>query len=65
MINCNDCIHISNTEEDQKINKYAEHRCNMFYLKVFHKGDKYKRKDFTIYPCKICSGFKFVKREGV
>ena len=65
MANCNDCIHISNTEEDQLINKYAEHRCNEYYIKVFHRGSKYNRTDFTIHPCKICSGTKFVKREGI
>jgi len=62
MTNCNDCIHISNTEEDQKTNKYLEHRCNYFYIQVRHKGSKYKRTDFNIYPCHICRGSKFAKR---
>jgi len=66
MTDCNDCIHISNTEEDQKINKYVEHRCNYFYIQVRHKGpSKGKIIDRTIYPCHICRGSKFVKRESV
>ena len=62
MITCNDCESLRVTEEEQLINKYAQHRCNMYYLKVFHKGSKYKPEDHNIYPCKICSGAKFKHR---
>jgi len=67
MILCNDCKHLSHTEEDQLVNKYVEHRCNEYYIKVFHKGGVPKGKpvNHNIYPCKICSGSKFIKRESV
>lgn len=66
MTNCNECVHISLTEEEQVTNKYATHRCNEFYIQIRHKPvEKGQAKDNTIYPCKICRGSKFKKREEV
>ena len=62
MINCNECTHLSITEEEQKTNKYKDHRCNKHYIQVRHRATNPKELHDLIYPCRICNGFDFKKR---
>ena len=62
MVNCNECKHISITEEEQKTNKYKDHRCNLHYIQVRHRSSNYKAIHDFIHPCGACKGLDFKKR---
>lgn len=54
IVNCNECYHISLTEEQQeRLGKYNIHHCRTYNKRVFHR-DNHKGFNDYIYPCNEC-----------
>ena len=49
---CNNCIHISVTEDEQVI-KGVEHECRLYHNRLFHRTNSIKHNSY-IYPCHQC-----------
>lgn len=67
MVNCNECIHISITEEKQnELKKYKgreakwipNHKCNKYNKRILHKGYH-----TMIIPCCECGGSNFENKK--
>lgn len=58
VVDCNYCIYVSLTEEEQTDTKREIHRCKFFNARVYHKC----RKDGFLYPCQECDSKMFAIR---
>ena len=57
--NCNDCLFISLTEEEQE-NTSEKHICLKYDRRVFHRSKTLEHlKHNFLYPCKECNGKDF------
>ena len=62
VVNCNDCIHINITEEEQNVmtgRRVHGHMCNYYHCRVCHESNILKFND-RIYPCDKCFADKHV-----
>lgn len=53
-VNCNICVHVSQTEEEQKNDcRYAPHICMIYQKRVIHQSQELGDHSM-IYPCEEC-----------
>jgi hypothetical protein len=67
MANCNECIHLNMTENEQKLftnpNYLAYHICKMYGTRVRHNSSNPNLYHDYIQPCNKCNGDSFIKRK--
>ena len=61
MKNCNECLFINITEQEQKNNK-ENHYCTKYRTRVLHGSNIIGVKHNFIKPCSQCSGENFIPR---
>lgn len=60
--NCNECININITEEEQLNNKDKFHKCNVYGARLFHRST-FNGYNPNIYPCNKCVEDKYISFE--